>query len=248
MTTVSTLIIPDGRALTTPARTPFPQGPRPRLDPGQGRRRVRCDRLCAIGSRSEMRVIKVGKRAPSPCGRPDACPVESACGRDGGIPCLEIGRAHQQKLALCDSLEALADALPSRLDRLTCLRIANELVPMLRDSHRYEEETVFSAFVQGSADAVAGAAVGQPPHDRAYRGRVRGPGHHRYPARRRPRRPGRQSRSARLHAARAVRGAAPSRRLRTGTPVSRQGGRCAHVQRGSRTRARRNRPIATCSG
>ncbi len=107
---------------------------------------------------AEVRVIKVGKRAPSPCGRPDACPVESACGRDGGVPCLEIGRAHQQKLALCDSLEALADALPSRLDRLTCLRIASELVPMLRDSHRYEEETVFSAFVQGSADAVAGAA------------------------------------------------------------------------------------------
>jgi hypothetical protein len=106
-----------------------------------------------------MHVIKVGKRAPSPCRRPDACPVESACGGEGGIPCLKVGRAHQQKLRLCDRLEALADALPSHLDRLTCLRIANELVPTLRDSHRYEEETVFPAFVKGSGDAVAGAAT-----------------------------------------------------------------------------------------
>jgi len=82
--------------------------------------------------------------------------VESACGREGLIPCLEVGRAHHRKLRLCDRLEELADALPSQLDRLSCLRIANELVPILRDSHRYEEEIVFPAFVAGSADAAAG--------------------------------------------------------------------------------------------
>jgi iron-sulfur cluster repair protein YtfE (RIC family) len=81
--------------------------------------------------------------------------VESACGREGMVPCLEVGRAHHRKLRLCDSLEELADTLPSRLDRLACLRIANELVPILRDSHRYEEDIVFPAFVSGSADAAA---------------------------------------------------------------------------------------------
>lgn len=100
---------------------------------------------------------RIGKVEAGWCGRPEACPVASACGWEGKVPCLDVGRAHEEKLRLCESLEALADALPSRVDRLACLRVANMLVPRLRDSHRYEEDIVFPAFEKGSADAAAGA-------------------------------------------------------------------------------------------
>lgn len=54
----------------------------------------------------------------------------------------------------------VADSLPSRVDRLLCLRIANELVPCLRESHSYEEGIVFPAFLKGSGEErVRGASV-----------------------------------------------------------------------------------------
>jgi hypothetical protein len=42
-------------------------------------------------------------------------------------------------------MEAIADALPA-VDRLRCLQLANQLVPLLREAHRYEEEEVFPIF------------------------------------------------------------------------------------------------------
>jgi hypothetical protein len=72
--------------------------------------------------------------------------VASACGEGGCVPCLDIVRAHEEKLRLCDALEAVADGLPSCVDRFMCLQVANELLPLLRDSHRYEEESIFPAF------------------------------------------------------------------------------------------------------
>jgi len=88
----------------------------------------------------------------------ETCLVTAACGQGGRTPCAEVWSAHDEKLRLGEVLEAFADALPSHLDRMKCLQVANELVPLLRDSHHYEEETVFPAFEKGSADAAAGAA------------------------------------------------------------------------------------------
>ncbi len=60
-----------------------------------------------------------------------------------------MARAHAEKSKLCDALEAIADALPFCVDRLQCLSVASSLVPLLRESHRFEEETVFPAFGRG---------------------------------------------------------------------------------------------------
>nr|WP_133772043.1 hemerythrin domain-containing protein [Enterovirga rhinocerotis] len=57
-------------------------------------------------------------------------------------------RAHEHKLKVCDALEAIADDLPSRVDRLQCLVVASYLVPLLRECHRFEEETVFPAYAR----------------------------------------------------------------------------------------------------
>lgn len=54
-------------------------------------------------------------------------------------------RAHREKLGLCDALEKLADQLPN-VDRLQCLNLANSIVPLMRDVHRYEETVVFPAY------------------------------------------------------------------------------------------------------
>jgi hemerythrin-like domain-containing protein len=77
-----------------------------------------------------------------------SCPVADACacGSEGAVPCLDMAHAHEEKLRLCAAIEAIADALPSQVDRVQCLRIANQLVPLLRHCHQYEEETVFPAF------------------------------------------------------------------------------------------------------
>jgi hemerythrin-like domain-containing protein len=57
-----------------------------------------------------------------------------------------MAQAHEEKLRLCVAIEAIADALPSAVDRVQCLRIANQLVPLLRHCHQYEEQTVFPVF------------------------------------------------------------------------------------------------------
>ena len=54
--------------------------------------------------------------------------------------------AHSEKLRICDDLEEIANSLPARYDRLKCLQIANALVPLMRRSHRYEEDFVFPAY------------------------------------------------------------------------------------------------------
>lgn len=75
------------------------------------------------------------------------------------MPCRDIRQAHERKLNLCRVIEAIADALPSAVDRMQCLRVANVLVPVLREAHIYEEERVFPVFERsGAADAAARAA------------------------------------------------------------------------------------------
>lgn len=87
------------------------------------------------------------KPLPADCGTADACPVAGACAcaAEGHVPCRDISQAHHRKLELCERMEAIADALPL-VDRMQCLQVANQLVPLLREAHRYEEDEVFPVF------------------------------------------------------------------------------------------------------
>jgi hypothetical protein len=91
------------------------------------------------------------------CEAENACPVACACAEGIRVPCTDMAAAHRKKLELCDALEAIADGLP-QVDRLGCLRIASELVPLLRDAHFYEEDNVFPIFEQG-APTVRAASI-----------------------------------------------------------------------------------------
>jgi hemerythrin-like domain-containing protein len=88
------------------------------------------------------------KRLAPECPGIDDCPVGGACSPARFVPCIDMARAHAQKLKLCDELEAIADDLPSRVDRLQCLTVASSLVPLLRECHRFEEEIVFPVFAR----------------------------------------------------------------------------------------------------
>lgn len=93
---------------------------------------------------SDIRVLRLSEEwcDPTACG-----PEEGLC--PGGDPVVRW--AHHRQLELCDKLELLADSLPANVDRMTCLYVANTLVPSLRDIHRYEEQVVFPAY-----EAIAG--------------------------------------------------------------------------------------------
>jgi hypothetical protein len=80
------------------------------------------------------------------CRATEACPIVVACRPGHPSPCDSIRSIHQHKLALCDRLEAVADSLPWRIDRLECLKLAGELAPSLRRDHAFEETHVFPAF------------------------------------------------------------------------------------------------------
>jgi hypothetical protein len=64
-------------------------------------------------------------------------------------PCRRLTAAYASKITLCDDLEAIADSLPFNVDRLSCLDVASRLLPLLRQSHRYEEDVLFPAFECG---------------------------------------------------------------------------------------------------
>jgi Hemerythrin HHE cation binding domain len=103
--------------------------------------------LSHIDDSAEVPLNHSVKPPSADCGTADACPVAGACacGAEGHVPCRDIAEAHHRKLEFCDQMEAIADALPW-VDRLQCLQVANQLVPLLREAHRYEEEEVFPVF------------------------------------------------------------------------------------------------------
>jgi len=55
----------------------------------------------------------------------------------------QVGVHHQLLLDLCRQLEELADRLPDQFDIQECLAIAWKLYPVVREAHRFEEETLF---------------------------------------------------------------------------------------------------------
>lgn len=70
----------------------------------------------------------------------------------GDSPVATMRRVHADKLRLCDALEAIADALPDAIDRVHCLSVASELVPMLRAAHRFEECYIFPLYAKARGD------------------------------------------------------------------------------------------------
>jgi len=51
--------------------------------------------------------------------------------------------AFERQLALCDSLETIADSLPGRLDRQACLHLSRLIGPLLKQVHAAEEQLLF---------------------------------------------------------------------------------------------------------
>lgn len=74
-------------------------------------------------------------------------------------PVVLMHHAHSTKLALCDRLEAIADALPSNVSRLECEAVARSIAPLLQQAHRLEEDVVFPfcGVLSGGSLAVAGS-------------------------------------------------------------------------------------------
>lgn len=77
--------------------------------------------------------------------------------REAILSAYDSVRADQ--LALCDALEAVADSLPSRIDRQTCLQLARAIKPLMARAHEIEEQQVFpeirrQAYLQVSGDTV----------------------------------------------------------------------------------------------
>lgn len=78
------------------------------------------------------------------CGEFDRCAAAASC-TVSRQPCSGIGQGHSVTLALCSELEVVVAMLPDAVGRLACLRVANELLPHLRDAHRVEEELLATA-------------------------------------------------------------------------------------------------------
>lgn len=57
-------------------------------------------------------------------------------------------RLHGELLAVCDTIEAIADSLPDNIDRLTCRTIAASLAGILDRTQRTEEQTLFPVLLK----------------------------------------------------------------------------------------------------
>ncbi len=70
-----------------------------------------------------------------------------------------LARAHQEQLALCNSLEEIADSLPTEIDRQKCAYAAKMLEPLIRELHSGEESAVFRWVEQNFGDDPSIAAT-----------------------------------------------------------------------------------------
>lgn len=73
---------------------------------------------------------------------------------------VRFAAAHEELLALCDRLEAIADSLPENVDRQACIQTAGRLTEAIGEAHALEEQVIFPALVSlPDADARLLAAV-----------------------------------------------------------------------------------------
>lgn len=61
---------------------------------------------------------------------------------------------HRDQLALCRSLEAIADSLPTDIDRAACINAARALGPLISRAHDLEEVQIFPAIERRRAAAI----------------------------------------------------------------------------------------------
>ncbi|WP_319520333.1 hemerythrin domain-containing protein [uncultured Martelella sp.] len=66
---------------------------------------------------------------------------------------------HRSILRLCDALEAVADSLPANVNRNACRRLADDLVPTLKDAQETEEMQVFPQLRHTAAGPQAAGEV-----------------------------------------------------------------------------------------
>ncbi|WP_417584707.1 hemerythrin domain-containing protein [Pelagibacterium sp.] len=69
-----------------------------------------------------------------------------------------LGAAHDDQLALCATLESIADSLPDKVDRPGCMKAARAVGPLFARVHALEEDIVFPAVTarwQNFADIAA---------------------------------------------------------------------------------------------
>ncbi|WP_147179900.1 MULTISPECIES: hemerythrin domain-containing protein [Alphaproteobacteria] len=63
-----------------------------------------------------------------------------------------LRQAHEEQLALCDELEAIADSLPGNVNRQKCIYAAKSLDPLIKGVHHYEENILFPWLEGASRD------------------------------------------------------------------------------------------------
>ncbi len=57
-------------------------------------------------------------------------------------------RAHAVLYTLCDMLEQIADSLPGDISKRTCATLGGDLLPLLRDIHQFEEDSLYPLAIQ----------------------------------------------------------------------------------------------------
>lgn len=62
---------------------------------------------------------------------------------------------HRDQLALCKTLETIADSLPAEIDRCSCINAARALGPLITRAHDLEEDVIFPA-IENSASHLVG--------------------------------------------------------------------------------------------
>lgn len=65
-----------------------------------------------------------------------------------GDPLEATERAHVALHTLCDMLEQIADSLPRDVSRSTCASLGGDLLPLLRDIHQFEEDSLYPLAIQ----------------------------------------------------------------------------------------------------
>jgi|SRR5690606_7656530 hypothetical protein len=65
-----------------------------------------------------------------------------------------LDAAYEEMLALCDGLEAVADALPGPLDTALCQRLMARLVPALNTLQEHEARAMFETVLSSDIEAV----------------------------------------------------------------------------------------------
>ncbi|MDF2371158.1 MAG: hemerythrin domain-containing protein [Rhizobiaceae bacterium] len=65
-----------------------------------------------------------------------------------GDPVAVLQRAHQAQSTLCDMLELIADSIPARIDPQICSNLADDLTPLIRNIHHFEEDVLFPLAIQ----------------------------------------------------------------------------------------------------